>query len=421
MSWGGMRSFTVISVLLSMAACQSTPTWNGSLESLLEAHPKRFATVASDPEHYRVQIIYTQIDRDSANRPSFRSFSYRLDPDEYFYPASTVKLPTAALALEKLTQLNIPGLDRNTEMQTAAGPTNPQTQSAANAQDFPPSVATFVRQILSVSDNEAFNRLYEFLGQKALNEALRAKGLQHTRIIHRLEVSLTEEQNRETNAVRFVSKGQAVYEQPARHSDIRFAGAEPELLGVAEIINGERVTQPKDFSSKNKFALQDLHDTVKALVFPESVAPARRYNFSDEDHRFLLKGMSGLPRESGFASYADASAYPDGYVKFLLYGGTAPDIPAHIRIFNKVGDAYGFLTDAAYVVDFDSGVEFLLAATIYTNANQTFNDDTYEYAETGLPFLRDLGQTILQLERDRPRRFVPDLSSLQKISESASW
>ena len=52
-----------------------------------------------DPERCRVQIIYTQIDRDENNTPSFTSYTYRLNENEYFYPASTVKLPAAALAL----------------------------------------------------------------------------------------------------------------------------------------------------------------------------------------------------------------------------------------------------------------------------------------------------------------------------------
>ena len=84
------------------------------MEQLLHSQPKRFATVTADPDKYRVQIIYTQIDRDAANRPSFTSYTYGVDPARYFYPASTVKLPTALLALEKVNDLAIPGLTRDT-------------------------------------------------------------------------------------------------------------------------------------------------------------------------------------------------------------------------------------------------------------------------------------------------------------------
>ena len=57
-----------------------------------------------------------------------------------------------------------------------------------------------------------------------------------------------------------------------------------------------------------------------------------------------------------------------------------------------------------------NNIEFILSATIYANDNQTFNDDQYEYAEIGLPFLRDLGQAIYAVELARQREHVPDLS-----------
>ena len=34
--------------------------------------------------------------------PRFKEFSYQENPKRYFYPASTVKLPVAILALEKI-------------------------------------------------------------------------------------------------------------------------------------------------------------------------------------------------------------------------------------------------------------------------------------------------------------------------------
>jgi len=84
-----------------LAGCQQSSDWDGSLEKLLLSQPERFSTVMQNADKYRLQIIYTQIDRDENNRPSFTSFTHRLDSGQYFYPASTVKLPAALLALEK--------------------------------------------------------------------------------------------------------------------------------------------------------------------------------------------------------------------------------------------------------------------------------------------------------------------------------
>lgn len=405
-----MRRFLPLFAVCLLSGCDREPPWTGSLEQFLRAQPQRFGKVMADPARHRVQVIYTRIDRDASNRPTFRSYTYRVDPSEYFYPASTVKLPTAALALEKLNRLAIPGLDRDTPMLTGAAA---EFQTAAvvdpTSPDGLPSVGHYIRKILLVSDNDAFNRLYEFIGQRELNEALAAKGYRHTRIVHRLEIALTPEQNRLTNPVRFVRNGRTVYEQPAAASEVDYLGERPEPLGRAEIIDGVRREAPKDFAEKNSYALQDLHDTVLALMFPDSVPAARRFDLTPEDYRFLYRQMSAYAGESGIEAYADAAEYPPGFVKFLMYGGDAEAIPAHIRIFNKVGDAYGFLTDAAYIVDFEHGVEFLLAATVYVNDNETFNDDEYEYEEIGLPFLRELGRAIYELELGRRRPDPPDL------------
>ena len=94
---------TILTLLLG-----TTPTAareGGVVEGILETHPEWFADVLARADEHRLQILYTQIDRDVENRPSFRSHGYRLAPDRYFYPASTVKLPAAALALEKLNEL----------------------------------------------------------------------------------------------------------------------------------------------------------------------------------------------------------------------------------------------------------------------------------------------------------------------------
>ena len=161
--------------------------------------------------------------------------------------------------------------------------------------------------------------------------------------------------------------------------------------------------------------MQAQHDVIKVLMFPDSVEPEKRFDLSNEDYEFVYRNMSAYPGESGISDYEDAGRYPDGYVKFLMYGGDEPSIPDNIRIFNKVGDAYGFLTDAAYIVDFDNGVEFILAATVYTNENQTFNDNVYEYDKIGFPFMRHLGQAIYEIELGRERSFRPDLTRLAKL------
>jgi hypothetical protein len=69
-----------------------------------------------------------------------------------------------------------------------------------------------------------------------------------------------------------------------------------------------------------------------------------------------------------------------------------------VRIFNKVGDAYGFLIDAAYIVDYKNNVAFFLSAALLCNSDEIFNDDNYDYDTVGFPFLKALGKAIYQYE-----------------------
>ena len=102
--------------------------------------------------------------------------------------------------------------------------------------------------------------------------------------------------------------------------------------------------------------------------------------------------------------------YYDSYVKFFLFGDNKEPIPDSVRIFNKVGLAYGYVTDNAYVVDFEREVEFLLTAVVLVNENGIFNDGVYEYDEVGLPFLAELGGSSTNTSWSEKRAHRPDLS-----------
>jgi hypothetical protein len=69
---------------------------------------------------------------------------------------------------------------------------------------------------------------------------------------------------------------------------------------------------------------------------------------------------------------------------------------------NKLGQAYGFSLDNAHVVWEDGPrgpVEFFLAACVYTNGNETLNDDAYEYEDLGEPLLEDIAQAAGEVVR----------------------
>ncbi|MCG8328448.1 MAG: class A beta-lactamase-related serine hydrolase [Chitinophagales bacterium] len=391
------------------------------LESLLHsASDNQLEEVMRKPEQFQLQLIYTQIDRDENNHPSFRSYTYGLDTNLYFYPASTVKMPVAALALQKLNELGIEGVNKHSMMHTLAA-REPQTSKIEDTTALlgKPFIAHYIKKIFLVSDNDAYNRLYEFLGQEYINHELYKRGYEQIRIVHRLSVSgFDTVGNRYTNPVKFYAEDDVLYQQEEVYSSFSSAlRLKEQVRGVARMDNeGQILAEPFDFRNKNYASLQDLHDLLTTILFPESVSEGKSFDLTEEDYQLLWKYMSMLPRESKSPAYPEYADW-DSYVKFLMFGDKKGRMPDQIRIFNKVGDAYGFLTDVAYIVDFENKVEFILAANIHVNKNQTYNDGVYEYDEIGLPMLAKIGKTIYQYELSRKRERAPDLKKFELLED----
>ena len=386
------------------------------LKNLLISHPELFAGVMKHPIQNEVQILYTQINRDKYNIPHFKSYSYRLNAGHYFYPASTVKLPTLIFALEKLNELHINGLNKDAVMLTDSS-FNGQTKvnRDTTAKTGLPSIANYIKKILLVSDNDAYNRLYEFVGREELNKKLKKYGLANSRIMSRLAVGDGGENARHTNTIRFYNNGMLVYTKPAQTDTNNYPIHASNLLQGKGYMDkyDQLIMQPFDFSNMNVYPLSEQQMVLKRLLFPEAFTVGQRFNFTADDRKFVYRYMSMYPTESDYPAYR-LPAYFLAYCKFLFYGGDSSAVidPA-IRIFNKVGDSYGYDIDNAYIVDFKTKTEFLLTAVIQSNEDGIYNDNKYEYATVCLPFLKNIGRLIYQYELQRYKKYLPDLSQLQ--------
>jgi hypothetical protein len=399
----------LIYVTISMSTFAQKPT--NILEKLLLSHPDKFKKLTDNPEKYRLQILYTQIDRDATNKPTLTTYSYRSDSNEYFYPASTVKLAASVLALEKLNSLKI---DKSTTFQTLKNrPSQLEIKTDSTSASSLPSIEHYIKKILLVSDNEAYNRLYEFLGQRPFNEIMLSKGFKGVRLTHRLQTILPRLENQYTNPIQLVdASGKVVYHQPEAFNEVPYSAATPTLIGKGTMNDAGKVeNHPLDFSSKNAYPLQAQHEFLKRLMLPEAYSAEDRFNLSKGDYDFLYRFMSMYPTESREPIYKEEYAT---YCKFLYYGSEKnANLNPSIRIFNKVGDAYGFLLDNAYVVDFDKKVEFIVTAVVLCNEDEIFNDEKYDYETIGYPFYKSLGQVLYEYEKSRPKKHLPNLAHLR--------
>lgn len=387
------------------------------LSELLDSRPEKFKNILDNAGVYEVQILYTQINRDRENRPSFKQYAYRLNPRAYFNPASMVKLPVLCLALQKLNQLNMPGLDKSTHLTIGkqhacqTDVTRDPTAPGGRA-----SIAHYIKKVLLVSDNDAYNRLYEFLGQAYIHENLRAMGYPDARIIRRF-CNCTYDENRFTNPFFFYNDlNQPVYSQPQQVHMQPLVNPLPNLKrGRGHLdCRGGYVAEPFDYTYSNNLNLADINRMLMSVMFPEVFPRVQRFGLTPDDYRFIYRYLCMLPGESDIQSYALNGKYPDNHKKYFVFGdayGPRSDMRSGpVRIFNIVGKSDGYLADCAYIVDFECGIEFFLSAVVYVNSDQVLKDGRYEYESVGMPFLAELGRTVYEYELARRREFSPDLT-----------
>jgi len=412
-----MRQLCCLFVLGSCIAwlnLKAQPKTDNELLRILQTNaPSVLSTVLKDPTKYRCQIIYTQINRNKLNAPSFKNYYFNYDPSVYYNPASMVKMPLAFLSLEKLNQLKIKGVNKYTPILfDSSFPGQVTMYKDSTAANQLPSIAHFIKRAFLISENDPYNRMYQFVGQEHINSALHQKGYPAVRITRQF-MGFTEEQNKHTNPIRFVdANSKLIYQQPPAYNTVPFDFNKEILLGKAYLNRADSlINTPFDFTKHNNVPLSDFQQMLQSVLFPASVTAKQQFKLTDDDRAFLLKYLSQYPSETDYPKYNDSLFY-DSYVKFFFLDSTH-QMPKHIRVFNKVGWAYGFLTDVSYVVDFKHNIEYMLAATIYVNSDDILNDSKYDYDEIGQPFMKQLGESVYQFEKNRKRNHTPQLNAFK--------
>ena len=363
-------------------SCEKENKATNPLDHALASENIKIKRVIDSFDQYEVQIKLTQINRDN-DSIIFKDYDFQVDDNNYFYPASTVKCPIAVLVLEKLNQLDS---------------LNKDTRFYIEGDTVETTFAADVSKIFAVSDNQANNRLLEFLGQDAINRNLKQKGISPVRISHRLSTE---------NADEITTKPLILYLNDSTTMALEGSiNTSPKPLkidnvekGIGYITEDSLMHEPFSFALKNYYPINAQHAVLKRIIFPEVFSEGERFNLSDDQRKFILDAMHTLPKEMGY----DPVEFYDSYVKFFMFGDTKEDMPEHIKIYNKVGYAYGTLTDCAYILDSKNKVEFMLTATILVNKDGIFNDNIYEYDDIGIPFLAELGREIYTFELNREK------------------
>ena len=364
-----MKTYIYFGLLFIFSCASVSP-----IQKALSSDDDKINKVMKDQPSHEVQVFYSEVIRDKSGKVSFKEDQFHVDDSTYFYPASSVKLPIAILALEKLNENKL--LDRNTSFRI-------ENDSITS------TFAKDIIDIFAVSSNDTYNRLFEFLGQDDINHRLNKKGISG-RISHRLSVPNSDDLT--TKPLVFYNGNEVLFKTASiTNHPIVSLNLKNTKKGVGYTIGDSLVNQPMDFSDKNYLPTSSLHGILKRLIFPELFPKDQQFQLTENDRLFLIDAMKILPREVGYTS----EEYYDSYGKFFVIGDTKDPIPEYLTIHNKVGYAYGYLTDCAYIINEKTKKEYLITSTIHVNKNQIYNDGVYEYDTVGIPFLAALGRFLV--------------------------
>ena len=366
LNFAGMKNFLLVLISFLIFGCKSKKT---PIDFAIKSSKPSISSIKKNLKNHDIQIKLTVIN-DNGNI----DYEFNVDNEDYFYPASTVKLPMALLAIEKVNESKFITLDT---------PFRVENESEKY------TLRDEILKMFIVSDNESFNRIFEFLGQDYINGKLKALGFENTTIFHRLSVEDSDILNTK-KVFFFLEKDSISYQTFNKEiSPNEMNGLKKGKKFFNE--QGDLVKKPMVFSKKNRISIDDLHEMTTQIFFPENYINKNSFKLNNIQREFIWEAMSASPNKLGL----NKEKYPGNFVKFFVRGDEKENdtIKNTLKIYNKVGTAYGQITETAFI---DSETKkFILTATMYVNENDILNDDVYEYESVGIPFFSSLGKEIL--------------------------
>ena len=348
------------------------------LDAAFRSEKGFFDSVLAHLDDWRVQCLYSQIDRKLNGSPQIKTF--RLNRDTCFlYPSLSTHLPLAALSYQRIQELSFKGIDLHTTMITeSAREEQVPAYNDPRWADGRPTIGRYICNLLLFHDKHSFDRLYEFLGQEyILQEYYRS----------RYDIRYAGRQQEEsevtasyTNPINFLDQSSSLkYSIPERQNTKDFPA----------FSNGI-------FPGKvNALTLESLQELLCGLAYADFSECRHRLRIDREGRDFLMKYMSQTTVETDYPLFSPKEKKHPALAKGISeYEG--------IRIFHTGGVENGQWLESLFVVDTLNNIEFALSLAMVQPAGVS--------SEVIDQFFSDLGLVIYDLELNRQRPVMPDLS-----------
>ena len=371
------------------------------LERELRAGDDRWLDWLARAPELRLQILVTLV---APDRP-WQTHELRVDA-EYFYPASAIKTFLAVGALRIMNRRAGEGEQAEIHPRTLIRrcrrdkpdcwpprPDEEEEDPASTPRDEGVEeekkkhrklrVKSEVHNLLSYSDNDSYNRLWDVAGHREINEEMGRFGFPEVRFHHRMNAPA--DKSRRTLRVLLLPPGKRAIVVKRRQSDLELAATPAAGLAIGKGHNrgGKLVDEPLDFNTMNYVSLRDLQRLNVALLYPERKGVVS-LGLTDDQRDYVVAAMTRRLKQAKHAA-----------VHGPLSPGVLEVLPhERVRYIGKSGRAYGFHLENAYLEDRRTGRALFVTVTVYANPNGILNDDDYGYDDTTKPMLASLGAVL---------------------------
>ena len=344
--------------------------------------------IIKDKEDYEIQVLLTKIDQYNS-QVDFQEYKYQLDDNKYFYPASTIKLPIVVLTLKKINELRSKGSEITLKSKITLNYKDDYSELVIR--DSITSFQNLIADVFLVSDNSASNILIDFIGYNYFNHEMENAGFDKTYLNHKFNPdpyvnSTWQISDLDNNIISSINDNQKIIKANEKTNGLE--------KGERRYFKGEILDESLNFSEKNRSSITDMHNLIKYIFYPEIFDSINTFNLNVEDYDFLRYWMSRFTYEDIGEKFIEDENFFETYNKFFIHGDEQSVSNEQIRVYNKIGQAYGTSIDNGLIKNYQDNVEFILTATIYTNKNKVINDNLYEYDDLAVPFLAKLSRAI---------------------------
>lgn len=351
--------------------------------------------VLREASTYNFQLILSVYDYRNGKDTLYHFFINR---DEYYFsPASLIKFPLAIVAAEKLTYLiQNKGVSINDSISLSTCSCDKSTDSYIK-KTTPARFKQFYDELFIMSNNSAYNFLFDFVGRDEVNKRFKELGYQRIIMNNRFTGGCSDELNKKFGGISFFrNEHDKVLEIPCETSLInwKFDSTWPNTAGKFQVSNKKLINSPKKYTSGNYVSLADAHhmlvDFIEDLNRPEQ---KRKFKINNDLRTIIFNAMGSFPREMISINYQTENT-PDTYYKFFLSPKSMETASNNLRIYNKVGIAGGYISDVSFIEDKRIGLKYFLSGSMHAKKDGIVGNNNYSYYDIGIPVFRKIGELV---------------------------